>query len=128
MNGNPQDISAITSTLQSYIDGVKHNDSGKMRAIFHEDATISRHKPQGFEITTKFRDMIANFLENSTPIIESSPDFDGDIIFIDQVEDVASARILEKNLDGHNFHTYFLLHKIDGRWMISSKATRPVPL
>lgn len=126
MTEQTQDTAAIAAVLQSYIDGIKATKAQNMREIFHEDATISRQKPDGFVITPKFRDMIAGFLESCTPIHETSPDFGGEIVSIDHVEDVGSARILEKNLDGHDFHTFFLLHKVDGRWLISSKATQAV--
>ena len=66
-------------------------------------------------------------LKTIPPIIESSPDFAGRIISIDQKETMATAIIGEDGLEGMNFVTYFHLHNVDGEWLITSKATYGEP-
>ena len=70
---------------------------------------------------------IVEYMKTIPPITESSPDFAGRIISIDQKEPMATAIIGEDGLEGMNFVTYFHLHKVDGEWLITSKATYGEP-
>lgn len=117
---------AIAATIQGYIDSIKHSQADRMKDVFHPDATISRHKPDGFAISSNPGETIAAYMRSAPPTSETSPDFGGEIVSIDQVGDMAAAKIVERKLEGKNFDTFFLLHKVDGRWLITSKATRGV--
>ncbi len=66
-------------------------------------------------------------MNNIPPISETSPDFAGRIVSVEQKDTMATAVIAEDRLEGLNFVTYFHLHKVDGTWLISSKATYGEP-
>ena len=119
--------SAIEATIQGYIDAIKFTRPDRMKDVFHPDAIMSRHRPDGFLISTNPGESIGAYMRSARPTAETSPDFDGEILSVDQAGDMASAKIVERNLEGKNFDTFFLLHKVDGRWVITSKATRGIP-
>lgn len=118
---------AIRKTINGYIDAIKLTQPERMKEVFHPDATISREKPDGFLISANPGDAIANYMRSVPPTVETSPDFAGEIRSIDRAGDIAAVRIVEKKLEGRDFNTFFLLHKVDGRWLITSKATQSVP-
>jgi hypothetical protein len=119
---------AIEATVQAYIDAIKFTQPERMKEVFHPHSTISRHKPEGFVISTNPGESICKFMQSVPPTLQTSPNFEGEILSVDQAGDIAAARIAERNLEGKNFDTFFLLHKVDGRWLITSKATRGVPI
>ena len=119
---------AIEATVQGYIDAIKFTRPDQMKELFHPDAILSRHRPDGFLISTNPGDSIGAYMRSAPPIAQTSPNFSGEIVSVDQAGDMAAAKIVERNLEGKNFDTFFLLHKVDGRWVITSKATRGVPV
>ncbi|EJN05857.1 nuclear transport factor 2 family protein [Phyllobacterium sp. YR531] len=123
---NNDEKAAIAATIQTYIDAIKHSQPDRMIEVFHPHATISRERPDGFAISSNPGETIAAYMRSARPTSETSPNFSGEVISIDQTHDIASAWIIERQLEGKNFDTFFLLHKIDGRWVITSKATQGV--
>ena len=127
MNSNVQDKDAIEATIQKYVDGIARHDMDLITSAFHPQAIMSSHNGNDFSVVPA-AETIVNYLQNITPIAESSPDFACQIISLDQKETMATAIIAENALEGLNFTTYFHLHKVDDVWLITSKATYGVPI
>lgn len=126
MNSRTQDQDAIETTIQKYIDGIAKHDSDLVAEAFHSQAIMSSHRGDNFSIVPA-AETIVNYMKKITPIAVSSPDFAGRILSVDQKDTMATAIIAEDALEGHDFITYFHLHKVDDTWLITSKATYKEP-
>ena len=126
MSSRTQDQDAIEACIQKYIDGIAQHNSELVAEAFHPQGIMSSHRGSDFGIVPA-AETIVNYMKTITPISESSPDFAGRIISVDQKETMATAIIAEDALEGLNFTTYFHLHKVDGEWLITSKATYGEP-
>lgn len=126
MNSRTQDQDAIEACIQKYIDGIAQHNSALAAEAFHPQAIMSTHQGDNFMIVPA-AETIVNYMKSIPPISESSPDFAGRIISVDQKDTMATAIIAEDALEGLNFTTYFHLHKVDGDWLITSKATYGEP-
>jgi len=126
MTDRAPDQDAIEACIQKYVDGIAQHDTDLVTEAFHPQAIMSSHNEDKFEIVPA-AESIVEYMKTIPPITESSPDFAGRIISIDQKETMATAIIGEDGLEGMNFVTYFHLHKVDGEWLITSKATYGEP-
>lgn len=123
------DYDAVAAAISMYIDGIATSNTKLLRDVFHPAATMSGHFPvpdrpgaKAFAIVPA-ADAICSYLESVPPVSETSPNFQGRIVAIDLHDTVASVTIAERNLEGEDFVTYFHVHKVEGRWVIASKAT-----
>ncbi|MGE4340382.1 MAG: nuclear transport factor 2 family protein [Pigmentiphaga sp.] len=119
---------AIAATLEAYAEAIRNTDPNTMKKVFHPDAIISRHRPDGFVISVNPGELIGTYMQSAAPTSETSPNFSAEIISIQQAGDLAAAHMIERELEGKNFDTFFHLHKVDGQWVITSKATRGVAI
>jgi Putative lumazine-binding len=118
---------AVKAAVQAYIDAIKHTQPDKMTEIFHPSAVMSRHRPDGnFAITPDPGGSISKYMKSQPPTSQTSPHFEGKIMWVKQIGNMAAAWITEEGLEGKFFNTFFVLHKVDGRWVITTKATRGV--
>ena len=127
MTANAPDRDAIAKTIQKYIDGIAQHKTDLIVEAFHPQAIMSGYFGPQFSISPA-ADSIVGYMNSITPISESSPDFAGRILSIEQCDTMATAVIAEDRLEGMNFTTYFHLHKVDGKWLITSKATHGTPV
>tara|TARA_B100000586_G_scaffold261982_1_gene229748 strand:+ start:75 stop:458 length:384 start_codon:yes stop_codon:yes gene_type:complete len=127
MSSGNEDKSAITETITMYLDGIRKHDTKLISAAFHPQAILSSHYEEEFSIVPAARSIV-DYMNTTPPATESSPDFSGEILSIEQKGTMATAVIAENALEGLNFTTYFHLHKVDGNWLISSKATYGEPV
>lgn len=126
MSSRAPDQNAIERTIRKYIDGIAKHDTDLVADAFHPQAILSSHRGDNFSIVPA-AETIVNYMKRITPIAESSPDFTGRILSVDQKDTMATAIIAEDALEGLNFITYFHLHKVNGTWLITSKATYGEP-
>lgn len=126
MSSTTQDQVAIAATIQKYIDGIAKHDIDLVAEAFHPQAIMSSHRGDDFSIVPA-AESIVNYMKTIPPVYETSPDFAGRIISVDQKDTMATAIIAEDALEGLNFITYFHLHKVNGEWLITSKATYGEP-
>ena len=117
---------AIEACIQKYIDGIAQHNAELVAEAFHPQAILSSHYEDEFSIVPAAK-TIVDYMKSIPPISESSPDFAGRVISVDQKETMATAIIGEDGLEGLNFITYFHLHRVDGTWLITSKATYGEP-
>ncbi len=115
--GNVQELDAITSVLQTYMNGAKNGSSSDMKPAFATQATIFGYV--GDELA--FQGPIASFFEwhdKNGPARE----VEARITHIDVVGMVAHARTEAENWTGYKFTDLFLLIKLDGEWKIINKV------
>lgn len=122
MNTEANERNAIEATINKYIDGIAQHNSNLVAEAFHPEAIMSSHRGDDFSIVPAAK-TIVDYMAVIPPIAETSPDFKGRIISIEQKASMATAIIAEDDLEGLDFITYFHLHKVDGKWLITSKAT-----
>ena len=127
MSSRTQDQDAIEATIQKYVDGIAQHNMDLVAEAFHPQAIMSSHRGDDFSIVPA-AETIVNYMKTIPPIAESSPDFAGRIISVDQKDTMATAIIGEDALEGLNFITYFHLHKVNSEWLITSKATYGEPV
>ena len=127
MSSRTQDQDAIEACIQKYIDGIAQHDWDLVAEAFHPHAIMSGHQGSDFSIVPA-AETIVDYMKTVPPVTESSPDFAGRIVFVDQKDTMATAIIAEDALEGLNFVTYFHLHNVDGTWVITSKATYGEPV
>jgi len=125
---------AVSATVQKYIDGIATSDTNLITEAFHSQATMSGHFPAPDDpkslvfCIVPAGETIVNYMKAAPPTSESSPDFSGRIISIEIYDSIATATITEQGLEGADFITHFHLHKVDGAWLITSKATYAEPI
>lgn len=118
------DRAAISATVQKYIDGLAQSRPELVSEAFHPQATMTGHFGGAYRVTPEAAgDHIANFMRTIPPTSEHSPRFKGRIVSVVQHGTMASAEIAEDQLQDKDMKTFFQLHKIDGRWLITAKAT-----
>ena len=127
MNPRTPDQDAIEATINKYVDGTKENDTNLIRAAFHPQATISTHLGEDFVLLPAV-EAIVHHMDSNPPTAETSPDFSSRIVSVDQAGTMATATVEESALGGLNFTTYFQFHKVNGEWVITSKATYGEPI
>lgn len=126
MNSSTGDRKEIEACIQKYFDGIAQHNSALVAEPFHPQAIMSMHRGDDFMIVPATETMV-EYMKSIPPIQETSPDFGGRILSIEQKDTMATAIVAEDKLEGLNFTTYFHLHKVDGEWLITSKATYGEP-
>jgi uncharacterized protein (TIGR02246 family) len=117
---------AIEQVVSRYINGIAQSDPDLVASAFHPNATMTGHFGGKFTLVQQAGQHIAGYMRSIGPTSEHSPNFKGSILSVSQAADTAAAAIAEEQLQGHDMRSYFLLHKVDGNWVITSKATTVV--
>jgi hypothetical protein len=120
---NRSERGAIEATVKRYIDGIAKSDPDHVASAFHPSATMTGHFGGKFAQVEHAGKHIADYMRSIGPTSEHSPNFRGSITSVLQEGDMASVAIAEDQLQGHNMRSFFQLHKIDGKWLITAKAT-----
>jgi uncharacterized protein (TIGR02246 family) len=124
---NRGDREAIEATVRRYIDGIAKSNPDGVDSAFHPDATMTGHFGGKFTSVQHAGRYIADYMRKIEPTHVHSPKFSGSITSVLQEADIASVAIAESQLQGHEMRTFFQLHKIDGKWLITAKATTILP-
>lgn len=127
MSKRTEDQDAIEACIQKYIDGIAQHNPDLAAEPFHPDATMSIHQGEDFMVVPAAA-TIVEYMKSIPPIAETSPDFAGRILSIEQKGPMATAIIAEDALEGLNFTTYFHIHRVNGNWLITSKSTYGEPV
>jgi hypothetical protein len=108
---------AITSVVQSYIDGARTGDADKLKRAFDERAWMFGSLG-GQRVDVPITQMIE--LVKAQPMGES---YEARIMSVERVGDGARVTIEETGCWGSvSFTDFFGLSKIDGQWKIVSKV------
>ena len=115
-NGSPEDIAAITQTLQDrYLAGWAASDSVKLRSAFYAPADLRYINAEGKFTVWKLNDYIAGTKPGPARAIQTH------IYYIDVVGNAAQAK-LHIIYNGVRFTDFMNLLKVEGRWYIASKS------
>ena len=115
--------SAIEATVNDYLEGLRESNPDRLAGAFHAEATMTGYFGGQYMIVPKAGTFIADYMRTLPPTSEHSPDFNGRIVQVEQHGTLACASVEENGLEGKDMRTFFILHKIDGRWQIASKGT-----
>ncbi|MEM8496689.1 MAG: nuclear transport factor 2 family protein [Pseudomonadota bacterium] len=113
----------IAAVVQKYLDGVARDDGELVCSAFHSGAVMTGHFNGEYLVVPNAGQFIADFMDNSPPISESSPNLTSSIDSIEVAGTMARVAVSENGLEGADFTTYFNLHEVDGEWCIATKAT-----
>jgi hypothetical protein len=111
-----QEIKAIASVIQTYIEGGKKGDAAIMKRAFRGNATIHGYLDGH---------LIAGSIQNLYDWVTGNPpatDLEARIVKVDVAETVATTRVELTNWLGHCFTDQFTLFKENDKWIITSKV------
>ena len=80
---NTPEREAISIPVQKYIDGIAQHNTDLVAEAFHTNAVMSSHMGNQFTIVPAI-ETIVNYMNSKPPITETSPNFAGRIISIEQ--------------------------------------------
>ncbi|MBO9380350.1 nuclear transport factor 2 family protein [Sphingomonas histidinilytica] len=112
------DYAEIARLIGLYVDGARAGDSGPMRQVFSEEATIC-----GFLGPDKFAgpiEMLFAFVDGAGP----SPDIAASIRSIQLLDGIASAVVEAHQWSGHSFEDILSFVRFGAEWKIVAKAFR----
>lgn len=122
------DEAAIRAIAQRYIDGIENTDGPEMSRIFHPDAIMTKVRGESlFKMEQIGGALDRNLAERTVPMKESCPKFRGDIVRVDYSGDTGVCWLREFGLEGSDYNTFFILHKINGSWLVTTKASYGQP-
>ena len=113
---NQKDIEAISSVIQTYVEGGRKGDAAIMKPAFRENATIHGHIGGG--LLAGPIHLLFDWVAGNPP----AADLKDDIVTIDLANTVATARLELDNWLGNRFTDQFTLLKENGAWTITSKV------
>ena len=111
-----EDVEAISSVLEAYLEGGRRGDASIMRDAYRDDATI--HGQMGDELIAGPIAVLFEWIDASPPAAE----MEATITNVDVAHTIATARVEITNWLGHRFTDQFTLFKEGGRWVIVSKV------
>ncbi len=114
--GISKDIEAISSVIQTYVEGGRKGKSTIMKSSFRENATIHGYIEDN---------LIAGSIQNLYDWVSQNPpasNLEAKIVNIDSAETIATARVELTGWLGHRFTDQFTLFKENGAWIITSKV------
>ena len=117
------DRPAIEQVVMRYINGIAKSDPDSVASAFYANATMTGHFGGKFQQVQGAGKHIADYMRSIEPTSVHSPNFRGSILSVAQAAETAAVAIAEEQLQGHDMRSFFHLHKIDGQWLITSKAT-----
>ena len=117
------DRAEIEETVNDYLHGIRDSDPDRVARAFHPEATMTGHFGGTYGVTQGACGSIAEFMRQIPPTSEHSPNFAPRIVRVDQHGTLANVEVEENQLQGKDMRTFFILHRVDGRWRIASKGT-----
>ena len=113
---NQKDIEAISSVIQTYVEGGRKGDASIMKNAFRENATIHGHTAGG--LLAGPIQLLFDFITDNPP----APNLEAKIVNIDLANTVATARVELTDWLGTSYTDQFTLLKENGTWIITSKV------
>ena len=113
---NHPDVEAISTVIQTYVEGGRKGDSAIMRRAFREDATIHGYIDGG---------LLAGPIQNLFDWVDNNPaapELNAEIVNIDRANSIATARVELTDWLGNRFTDQFTLLNENGAWTITSKV------
>ena len=109
-----EDVKAISSVIDTYLEGGKKGDGSIMKPAFRENATIHGYL-DGNLIAGPIQVLYDFISENP-----ESPELHVEDMSIDVVNTIATAKLETTKWLDHHFTDQFTLFKENGKWLIAS--------
>ncbi len=113
---NQKDIEAISSVIQTYVEGGRKGDASIMKPSFRKNAIIHGHTDGG--LLAGPIQLMFDFITESPP----APNLEAKIVNIDLANTIATARVELTDWLGTRYTDMFTLLKENGTWTITSKV------
>ncbi len=113
---NQEAIEAISSVIQTYVEGGRSGNGDDMKPAFHEDATIFGYA--GADLFAGPIQRLFDWVDENDPATR----LQARIASIDVVDSVATVRLELDNWIGSRYTDMFTLLKVDGEWKIMNKV------
>ncbi len=113
---NQNDIEAISSVIQIYVEGGRKGDATSMKRAFRENATIHGHSEGG--LLAGPIQLLYDYITENPPATK----LEAKIVNIDLANTIATARVELTNWLGIRYTDQFTLLKENGTWIITSKV------
>ncbi len=115
-SGNQKDIEAISSVIQTYVEGGRKGDASIMKPSFRKNAIIHGHTDGG--LLAGPIQIMFDFITESPP----APNLEAKIVNIDLANTIATARVELTDWLSTHYTDQFTLLKENGTWTITSKV------
>ncbi len=115
-SGNQEDIEAISSVIQAYVEGGRKGDASIMKPSFRKNAIIHGHTDGG--LLAGPIQLMFDFIDENPP----APNLEAKIVNIDLANTIATARVELTDWLGTRYTDQFTLLKENGSWTITSKV------
>ena len=113
---NEVEIAAISSVIQTYVEGGRQGNAAIMKPAFREDAMI--HGYIGGGLFGGPIGLLFDWVDENPP----ATDLEANIVNIDLANTIATARVELTGWLGFRFTDQFTLLKENGAWTITSKV------
>ncbi len=113
---NREAIEAISSVIQTYVEGGRSGKGDDMKPAFHEDATIFGYA--GADLFAGPIQRLFDWVDENDPATR----LQARIASMDVVDSVATVRLELDNWNGSRYTDMFTLLKVDGGWKIMNKV------
>ena len=110
------EIEAVSSVIQTYVEGGRQGKAAIMKPAFREDATIHGHI--GGSLFGGPIGLLFDWVDENPP----APNLEANIVNIDLANTIATARVELTGWLGFRFTDQFTLLKENGAWTIASKV------
>jgi hypothetical protein len=120
MTASPADHAAITTVIQTYLDGLYEGDADKLAAGFHPTSALAQSTDGGIQVTPRDAWLTA---VKGRPSPKSQGAARGDeILSIDIAGPTMAFVKLRCQIPPRYFTDQLSLLKIDGRWQVAQKV------
>ena len=120
MNEKNAELQAITDTINLYIDGLHTGNIETLKKAFHPKAMM--YGVSSKAVTIVEIEGLYGFVSSNEPPSKTGEPHQCFITSIKYDGNAASVEMVEESAFGSNYTNYFQLLKIDGIWVIVSKA------
>ena len=125
MNERNTELQAITDTINLYIEGLHTGNIETLKKAFHPKAMMYGISPKAATIVEI--EGLYGFVSANEPPSKTGEPHQCFITSIQHAGNAASVEMIEESAYGSDYTNYFQLLKIDGKWVIVSKAYNASP-
>lgn len=120
MNERNAELAAIRDTIGLYVEGAKTGNTDLLRKAFHPRAMM--YGTSANSVTIVEIEGLFSFVAAANPPSKTGEPQQCFIISIRYSGNTASVEMVEESSYGSDYTNYFQLLKIEGQWLIVSKA------
>ena len=124
MNQRNVELQAITDTINLYVEGLHNGDIEILKNAFHAKAMMYGVSQKA--VTIVEIEGLYGFVSANNPPSKTGEPHQCFITSIQYDGNAASVEMIEESAYGSDYTNYFQLLKLDGTWMIVSKAYNTV--